>query len=278
MNFSRWIVLILVFVVSLGLLGVTAYNSIPDVKVMQGCLKTRMYSYYLCPTSPNYVAIDMISPNVINAIVVSEDGTFYDHQGFDWFEIKGSIEKNLTALDYARGGSTITQQLAKNVFLSGEKSLLRKVREAILTVQIEKKFSKRQILEKYLNVIEFGPNIFGVRSAARHYFDKEPMDLDILEASFLAFLLPNPKRYRESFVVKNLTPFARKSLARIVSRLAKYRKISEEEKVATLERLGGSQWVNDPIIYEENLLESPETTEPSEPPLEVESPEEESET
>ncbi len=276
MKFSRWLVLILVFLLSLGLLGIAAYNSIPEVKVMHGCLKTRMYSYYLCPTSPNYVLIDAISPNVINAIVVSEDGTFYDHQGFDWFEIKGSIEKNLSSLDYARGGSTITQQLAKNVFLSGEKSLLRKVREAILTVQIEKKFSKRQILEKYLNVIEFGPNIFGVKSAARHYFDKDPMDLDILEASFLAFLLPNPKRYRESFVVKNLTPFARKSLARIVSRLAKYRKISEEDKVAALERLGGAQWVNDPVIYEENSSE-PETTEPTES-TEPESTEEESET
>ncbi|OQW49290.1 MAG: hypothetical protein A4S09_12300 [Proteobacteria bacterium SG_bin7] len=258
MKFSRWLILIVVFLLSLGLLGITAYNSIPDVKALRGCLKTRMHSYYLCPTSPNYVVIDAVSSYVINAIIVSEDGTFYDHNGFDWFEIKGSIEKNLSELDYARGGSTITQQLAKNVFLSGEKSLLRKVREAILTVQIEKKFSKRQILEKYLNVIEFGPNIFGVKAAANHYFNKSPIELDILEASFLAFLLPNPKRYRESFVLKNLTPFARKSLARIVSRLAKYKKISDEEKVAALERLGGSQWVNDPVIYEENIPEPPD--------------------
>jgi monofunctional glycosyltransferase len=242
---------------------------------MNGCLKTKMYSYYLCNDSPNYVPIDMVSPHVINAIIVSEDGTFYDHHGFDWFEIKDSLEKNLSTFDYARGGSTITQQLAKNVFLSGEKSLLRKVREAILTMQIEKKFSKRQILEKYLNVVEFGPNIFGVKAAANHYFGKDPASLDILEAAFLAFLLPSPKKYSESFKVKNLTPFARKRLAQIVVRMAKYRKISDDEKVATLERLGGSQWLDTPVVEEDYLTNDEETNTPAyepepSPPIEVE--------
>lgn len=258
MNFSRWLACIVVFLMSFGLVFIAAYNSIPDVKTMHGCIKTKMYSYYLCQTSPDYVSIDNVSPYVVSAIVVSEDGSFFDHHGFDWFEIKDSIEKNLSTFDYARGGSTITQQLAKNVFLSGEKSLLRKVREAILTMQIEKKFSKRQILEKYLNVVEFGPDIFGVKAAARHYFNKSPYQLDILESAFLAFLLPNPRRYRESFVVKNLTPFARKRLGQIVIRMAKYRKISDDEKLATLDRLGGSAWVNDPMIYEEDIPEPPD--------------------
>lgn len=223
-----------------------------------------MYSYYLCSSSPEYVGIADVSPYVINAILVSEDGSFFEHSGFDWFEIKETIEKNLSVMDYSRGGSTITQQLAKNVFLSAEKTLLRKVREAVLTVQIEKNFTKRQILEKYLNVVEFGPNIFGVKSAAKHYFGKAPNELDILESAFLAFLLPSPKRYRESFVVKNLTPFARKRLAQIVARMARFRKITEDEKVISLERLGGAQWVNDPVVEEEYSPEQLETGAPVE--------------
>ncbi len=214
------------------------------------------------------MALADVSPYVINAVLVSEDGSFYEHNGFDWFEIKETIEKNISTLDYARGGSTITQQLAKNVFLSSEKTLLRKIREAILTVQIEKNFSKKQILEKYLNVIEFGPNIFGVKSAARNYFGKSPGELDILESAFLAFLLPSPKKHRQSFVVKNLTPFARKRLAQIISRMARFRKISEDEKIASLERLGATQWVNDPVIDHEYLPypeESEESASPAEP-------------
>lgn len=274
MKISRWALCGGVFVVSLGVIGIAAYRSIPDVGTMKGCITTKMFSYYLCSGSSAYVPLGEISPHVVNAIIVSEDGSFYEHHGFDWFEIKQTIEKNLEVMDYSRGGSTITQQLAKNVFLSAEKSLLRKIREAILTVQIEKQFSKRQILEKYLNVVEFGPKIFGVKSAARHYFNKSPGELDILESAFLAFLLPSPKRHNQSFMVKNLTPFARKRLAQIIARMARFRKITDDEKIVSLEKLGATQWLNDPVIDQEFIpeengapieVESSDTTESSEP-------------
>lgn len=232
-------------------------RSIPDVRPMAKCMKTKMYSYWLCPGSEKYVSLDQISKYAIDAILVSEDGAFYEHNGFDWFEIKETISKNLSQFDYARGGSTITQQLAKNVFLTPEKTIWRKIREAIVTVKLEKTFSKKQILERYLNVIEFGPNVFGIKSAASYYFGKSPSELDVLEGAFLAFVLPNPKTYHRSFVVKNLTPFARKRLATIVDRLMRFKKITREERDISLERLGGVQWLDAPQIEIEENADTP---------------------
>jgi monofunctional biosynthetic peptidoglycan transglycosylase len=130
---------------------------------------------------------------------------------------------------FKRGGSTITQQLIKNAFFSSDKSLIRKLKEAILAHRLEEVMSKKEILEKYLNTIEFGPNIYGIKPAAQHYFNKSPADLNLLESSFLAFLLPNPKGYYQSFKKRQLTPFARKMVLLISKRLYFYKKVSQEE-------------------------------------------------
>ena len=132
----------------------------------------------------------------------------------------------------ARGGSTITQQLAKNVYLSGDKSLLRKIREAVIAVRIERLYEKNLILEKYLNVVEFDKNIYGVRQAAEHYFGVRPASLSIAQSAWLAFLLPNPKKYSVSYHKNKLTPFAFKQMREIINRLWRFKKISEEEKIA----------------------------------------------
>jgi monofunctional glycosyltransferase len=192
-----------------------------------GCLTTKMFQVRLCPTEPGYVKLKEVSVHARNAIIVSEDGAFYMHHGFDWDELRNSLDKNMETGEFARGGSTITQQLAKNVYLSPEKSILRKVREAMITVQIENLMKKDEILEKYLNVVEFGENLYGIGKASRYYFKKPPSALTPAEGAFLAFLLPNPKKYSQSFRQKQLTRFAGKQVRLIVDRLFRFHKIDE---------------------------------------------------
>jgi len=194
---------------------------------LKGCLTTSMFHVHLCPQKESYAKLREISPYMKNAVIVSEDGAFYTHKGIDWFEMRESFERNWERGGFARGGSTITQQLAKNVYLSGEKSILRKVREVIIAVQIEDTLTKDEILEKYLNVVEFGPKLYGVKNAARHYFGKAPGDLTVAESAFLAFLLPNPQHYSISFKKKHLSRFARSQMKIIIERLYRFHKVDE---------------------------------------------------
>jgi len=136
-----------------------------------------------------------ISPDVKRAVLVAEDINFFTHHGFDWGEIKHAIEENLGDRDTPRGASTISQQLVKNLWLSPGRSPLRKVKEAILTWQLERTLSKRRILELYLNVVELGPGIYGVGPAARAYFGKPAADLGEDEAALLAASLPRPRSW-----------------------------------------------------------------------------------
>lgn len=133
-----------------------------------------------------------ISPHVKRAVLVAEDINFFAHHGFDWGEIKNAIEESLGDRETARGASTITQQLVKNLWLSPGRNPLRKGKEAVLTWQLERTLSKRRILELYLNVGEFGPGVYGVGPAARTYFGKSANDLSEEEAALLAASLPRP--------------------------------------------------------------------------------------
>ena len=202
----RGIAGLIVSLVVLFFIGVQVFRwMIPDVTTMHGCIRTTMFEVDLCDKNSNYVKLGNISQHLQNVVIASEDAAFYSHKGFDWHEIQNSFQENLESGETKRGGSTITQQLAKNVFLSKEKSYWRKIKEAYLTYQIEKNFSKKEILEKYLNVVEFAPNIYGAKAASEHYFKKSPANLNVLEASFLAFLLPNPKSHSSSFAKGQLT-------------------------------------------------------------------------
>lgn len=222
---------LLVGVVIAGLL-----LTIPDITMLERCFTTSMFQVKLCPGSPNYVKLSEVSPFMIHAIIVAEDGSFYSHKGFDWKEIQESFEANLRTGSAKRGGSTLTQQLAKNVFLNQEKSLLRKVKEAYLAYGIENHYKKDFILEKYLNVVEFGPGLYGIKNASEHYFKKPPSQLNPLEAAWLAHLLPNPKVYSQAFKKGTLTPFSKKMVTIILKRMAAYGKLSEigYERAASL--------------------------------------------
>jgi len=143
-----------------------------------------------------WVPLSRISKNLIDAVVVAEDGMFYTHGGVDWFEVKESIEKNINERRAARGASTITQQLAKNLYLSTSKDPIRKLKELIITLLLENKLSKGRILEIYLNVIEWGRGTFGVEAASQAYFGKPASALTLEEATRLAAVIPSPLRHR----------------------------------------------------------------------------------
>jgi monofunctional glycosyltransferase len=142
-----------------------------------------------------WVPLGRISKDVTNAVVVAEDGTFWSHGGFDWFEFRESIERNVKEGRAARGASTITQQLVKNLYLSSSKNPLRKLKEWILTWYMEQTLSKSRILELYLNVIEWGKGIYGIEAASQTYFGKPASAVTREEAARLAAVIPNPRRY-----------------------------------------------------------------------------------
>ncbi|MBI5464137.1 MAG: monofunctional biosynthetic peptidoglycan transglycosylase [Ignavibacteriales bacterium] len=143
-----------------------------------------------------WISLSKISPVLVDAIIVAEDGTFWAHSGFDWFEFRESLARDWKEMRAARGASTITQQLAKNLFLSPSKNPLRKLKEWLLTYCLERQLSKRRILELYLNVIELGVGIYGVEAASQFYFKTSASDLTVDECVRLAAIIPSPQRHR----------------------------------------------------------------------------------
>jgi monofunctional biosynthetic peptidoglycan transglycosylase len=141
-----------------------------------------------------WVALRQVSRHLIQAVLASEDQKFFGHEGVDWEAIEQSVEKNIERRRFDRGGSTLTQQLAKNLFFGTRKTLLRKARELIVTRWLEEDLSKVRILTLYLNVIEWGDGIYGCEAASRHWFGKPAADLDEREAAGLAAMIPNPRR------------------------------------------------------------------------------------
>jgi monofunctional biosynthetic peptidoglycan transglycosylase len=147
------------------------------------------------PRALQHIWVDYahLSPNLKRAVVTSEDARFLSHEGVDWEAMEKAYQDNLRRGRTARGGSTISQQLAKNLFLSARRSYLRKVQELVITLMIEAVWDKRRILEVYLNVVEWGDGVFGAEAGARHYFGVSALALDANEAARMAAMLPAPK-------------------------------------------------------------------------------------
>ncbi len=142
-----------------------------------------------------WVPLVRISPYAVKAVIIAEDDKFWAHEGFDFEAIQEAIEKDIKRAKFKAGGSTISQQLAKNLCLTPSKNPLRKLKEAILTWRLERSLSKRRIIEIYLNIAEWGDGLFGIEAASRHYFGKSAADLTAQEAARLAVVLPSPLRY-----------------------------------------------------------------------------------
>ena len=140
----------------------------------------------------SWVPFEKIPQLLKDTVRIAEDAGFYWHKGIDFEELKEAIKKNIQEKKFARGGSTITQQLAKNLYLSPKKSLLRKIKEYLIARRLEKILSKERIFELYLNVIELGPGIFGVQAASRHFFGCDVNELSLEETVRLVAVLPRP--------------------------------------------------------------------------------------
>lgn len=184
------------------------YQSLPDVSVLKqrnpkssALMELRAEEYrqkgIRIARQQIWVSYEAISEHLKKAILLSEDAAFFSHKGVDMNELKEALKKDWETGSFKRGGSTITMQLAKNLYLNPSKNPLRKVKEIIIARQLEQALSKKRIFEIYLNVVEWGRNIYGAEAAARHYFGKSAASLDILEAATLAALLPSPRNSRE---------------------------------------------------------------------------------
>lgn len=142
-----------------------------------------------------WIPLSQVSPYVIKAVIIAEDDKFWTHEGFDYDAMQKAIEKDIKKKKFALGGSTISQQLAKNLYLTPSKNPVRKIKEAILTWRIERNLSKKRIIELYLNVAEWGDGLFGIGVAARSFFGKPASELTAKDAARLASVLPNPRRF-----------------------------------------------------------------------------------
>ncbi|MGH7772087.1 MAG: monofunctional biosynthetic peptidoglycan transglycosylase [Candidatus Binatia bacterium] len=149
-----------------------------------------------------WVSYDVVSEHLKKAVILGEDAAFFSHKGIDLFELKEAVKKDWEEGKFKRGGSTITMQLARNLYLSPSKNPLRKLREILIALQLEQRLSKKRIFELYLNVVEWGRGIYGIEAASRHYLSKPASDLTPLEAATLAALLPNPRSPNEGALLR----------------------------------------------------------------------------
>ncbi|MBI2892944.1 MAG: transglycosylase domain-containing protein [Deltaproteobacteria bacterium] len=168
------------------------------------------------PGSPSWTPYEEISPHLIGAVLTTEDGGFFGHHGFSAESIRQAIIRDLREGRFVVGGSTISMQLVKNVFLTNEKTLARKLQEAVLTWMLEQSMGKEEILELYLNVIEYGPSLYGIRNAAEHFFGVQPADLTPIQAVYIATVLPDPVRRYGTFLRGSVSEAQLERLHRIL--------------------------------------------------------------
>ncbi|MBM3800873.1 MAG: monofunctional biosynthetic peptidoglycan transglycosylase [Acidimicrobiia bacterium] len=182
-----------------------------------------------------WVEYAAISEKLRSAVLIGEDDAFFRHEGYDLEQIKESFARNWEKKGFVRGGSTITQQLAKNLYLSTSKNPLRKLREFLIARRLEEELSKRRIFELYLNVIEWGDGIYGAEAASQTYFNKPSKDLSVREAVLLAAVIPNPRRMNPSRPNRRVE--YRYDL--ILSRMHQYGQITDQEFESARQGPGG---------------------------------------
>ena len=179
--------------------------------------------------SPDFIALRDVPPLFVRTLLLAEDAGFYGHHGIDLRELPAALLTNWSRGGAARGASTITQQLAKNLFLSRDKQLGRKLQELAITFLLESALGKDRILEIYLNIIEWGPDLRGLRPAARRYFGREPRDLTPAEMAFLVAIIPGPIKYQSSFAHGTPGPGLRSLIDELLAKLRSVDAIGEEE-------------------------------------------------
>jgi hypothetical protein len=196
--------------------------------------ETEEMQFVIGPDSPDFAPFADISPYLAGSIMTTEDNGFFKHHGWVTSQFKGALRRNLERGGFRIGASSITMQMVKNVLLSQEKTLSRKLQELFLVWYIEQVLPKERILELYFNAIEFGPRIYGIGAASRHYFGKRPADLTPLESAFFSSILPNPKRRYIQYCHGSLYPPWDKYVHRILGRVHERGRITDEEYDAAM--------------------------------------------
>jgi hypothetical protein len=187
------------------------------------------------PDNPDWVPFGDISPHLVNSIMTTEDSTFWKHRGFIPSEFRSALKQNLEHGYFRLGASSITMQMVKNVLLSREKTLSRKLQELFLTWYVERNLSKERILEIYFNVIEFGPRVYGIGRAAKHYFGKHARDLSPREAAWFSSILPSPKRRYTHFCKGAPDVKWEAYMNRILKRMHERGRLSDELYAASID-------------------------------------------
>lgn len=205
----------------------TRFEMPPEEGEEEGEILTRTTG----PNSERWVPFDQIPPLLPLAVVTQEDGGFYKHPGVSLFHLRGSLIRNLERGRFARGGSTISMQLARNLFLNRRKTLARKLEEVVLTWLLEQAFEKDELMALYLNVVEFGPDVFGIGEASAHYFQRPPIALTPAEIAYLVRLLPNPRGQYEMFEDKKLSRALTASVNRLLRLLVERGHLPPEQLV-----------------------------------------------
>lgn len=165
----------------------------------------------------NWTDLRDVNRDLLYAIVLSEDAKFFSHAGIDYDALVAALAENIKSQEWRFGASTISQQTAKNLYLNSNKTLSRKLQELLITYRLEDTLTKNQILEIYLNLIEFGPELYGIGNASAYYFNKTPSDINAAEGAYLALLMPSPRKYHYTlFQNGNWSPALMKKHQRIL--------------------------------------------------------------
>jgi len=219
--------------------------------------------------SQRWVPLKRISPYLVKAVIIAEDDKFWRHEGFDFVAMHKALEKDIAQKKFKAGGSTISQQLAKNLYLTPSKNPIRKIKEAILTWRLERTLSKKRIVELYLNVAEWGDGIFGIEAAARHYYGKSAAFLSPHEAARLATVLPNPIRYKprgDSKYVRNRSAYIYRIMVRRGIVIEEFEEVmnAPEERIEETEVdiLGAVVDTTGAVIPDDQAPSAPETVAP----------------
>lgn len=239
------LLLLAVLALAVGVLAAWVFYDLPDITPLKNHNTTltievpdwqgEMHPFMVGPKNPHWTPLDSIPDELKWAVIVAEDANFYEHGGIDVTALKEAIKYDLKRKRLALGASTITQQLAKNLFLSRDKSIRRKVREVVIAQRLEGELTKGRILELYLNVVELGPLIYGMGHGARYHFDKPVYMLTPAEATFLVAMLPGP---RIAFNPETNAAKVRQRAARLLKLLGLRRILTEAEIADALVQLG----------------------------------------
>lgn len=234
--FFSFITASLLLIGALVVLVIEAFLKVPDFTELRSAVEITIKKAngepgkkMVGPKAPGWVPTKAVSKNVYMAIISSEDASFYSHTGVDYHELKEAIKKDIEEKKWARGASTLTQQVIKNTFLSQEKTIWRKIREILWAGKLEKVLSKSEILTFYVNMVELGPGIYGIGTAAPLYFGVAPSALTPKQAAFIALLLPSPRKYYSYYQKRQLTKWANQRINQILRVMNRMGFLSDEE-------------------------------------------------